>query len=47
MNEPELGAGIAPGIAFNPSSIFDKTRRDSNPQPLDCESSPLTLAPLI
>jgi hypothetical protein len=28
MNEPELGAGIDPGMAFNPfpSSILDKTR---------------------
>ncbi len=44
MNEPELGAGIDPGMAFNPfpSSILDKTRQDSNPQPLDRESSPLT-----
>jgi hypothetical protein len=44
MNEPELGIGINPGMAFNPfpSSILDKKRRDSNPQPLDCESSPLT-----
>jgi hypothetical protein len=27
MNEPELGAGIDPGMAFNPfpSSILDKT----------------------
>ena len=43
-NEPELGAGIDPGMAFNPfpSSILDKTRQDSNPQPLDRESSPLT-----
>ncbi len=39
MNEPELGAGIDPGIAFNPfpSSILDKTRQDLNPQPLDRE----------
>jgi hypothetical protein len=44
MNEPQLGAGIDPGMAFNPflSSILDKTRRDLNPQPLDHESSPLT-----
>jgi hypothetical protein len=30
MNEPELGAGIDPGMAFNPfpSRILDKTRRD-------------------
>jgi hypothetical protein len=28
MNEPELGAGIDPGMAFNPfpSSILNKTR---------------------
>ncbi len=34
MNEPELGAGIDPGMAFNPfpSSIW--IRQDSNPQPL-------------
>ncbi len=33
-NEPELGAWIDPGMAFNlfPSSILDKMRRDSNPQ---------------
>jgi hypothetical protein len=43
-NEPELGAGIDPGMAFNPfpSSILDKMRQDSNPQPLDCELSPLS-----
>jgi hypothetical protein len=37
MNEPELDAGINPGMAFDPvpSSILDKTRQDSNPQPLD------------
>ena len=47
MNEPELGAGINPGMAFNPfpSSILDKTRQDLNPQPLDRESSPLTTRP--
>jgi hypothetical protein len=47
MNDPELGLGIDPSIAFNPfpSSILDKTRRDSNPQPLDHESSPLTTRP--
>jgi hypothetical protein len=41
MNKPELGAGINPGMAFNPfpSSILDKTRQDSNPQPLDRELS--------
>jgi hypothetical protein len=35
MNEPELGAEITPGMAFNPfpSSILDKTRQNSNPQP--------------
>ncbi len=45
MNEPELGAGSDSGMAFNPfpSSIW--TRRDSNPQPLDCESSSLTTRP--
>jgi len=45
MNEPELGAGIDPGIAFNPfpSSIW--IRQDSNRQPLDHESSLLTTRP--
>ncbi len=34
MNEPELGAGIDPGMAFKsfPSSIW--IRQDLNPQPL-------------
>ncbi len=47
MNVPELGAGIDPGMAFNPfpSSILDKTNRDLNPQPLDLESSLLTTRP--
>ncbi len=47
MNEPELGAGIDPGMAFNPfpSSILVLTRQDSNPQPLLRESSPLTSRP--
>jgi hypothetical protein len=47
MNEPELGAGIDPGMALNqfPSSILDKTRQDLNPQPLDRESSLLTTRP--
>jgi hypothetical protein len=47
MNEPELGIGIDPGMAFNPlpSSILDKTRQDSNPQALKHESSPLTTRP--
>jgi hypothetical protein len=47
MNKPELGAGIDPGMAFNPfpSSILDKMRQDLNPQPLDRESSPLTTRP--
>jgi hypothetical protein len=42
VNEPELGAGIDPGMAFKPfpSSIW--IRQDSNPQPLDRESSSLT-----
>ncbi len=45
MNKPELGAEINPGMAFNPfpSSIW--IRQDSNPQPLDCESSLLTTRP--
>ncbi len=44
-NEPELGAGIDPGMTFNPfpSSIW--IRQDSNPPPLDCESSSLTTSP--
>jgi hypothetical protein len=44
MNEPELGAGIEPGMAFNlfPSGILDKTRQDLDPQPLDRELSLLT-----
>jgi hypothetical protein len=44
MNEPELGARIDPGMAFSPfsSSILEKTRRDLNPQPLDCKLSLLT-----
>ncbi len=47
MNEPELGARIDPGMAFNPfpSSILNKTRQDSNLQPLECESSLLTTRP--
>jgi hypothetical protein len=47
MNEPELGAGIDPGMAFNPfpSSILVMTRQDLNPQPLHRESSPLTTRP--
>ncbi len=45
MNDPEFGAGIDPGMDFNPfpSSIW--IRRDSNPQPLNCESSLLTTRP--
>ncbi len=45
MNEPELGAGIDPGMAFNqfPFSIW--IRQDSNPQPLDSESSSVTTRP--
>ncbi len=45
MKEPELGAGIDPGMAINPfpSSIW--IRRDSNPKPLDHESSLLTTRP--
>ncbi len=47
MSEPELGAGINPGMAFNPfpSSILVKTRQDSNSQPLDHKSSLLTTRP--
>jgi hypothetical protein len=47
VNEPELGAGIDLGMAFNPfpSSILVKTRQNSNSQPLDNESSLLTTRP--
>ncbi len=48
MNEPELGAGIYPGMAlthFHLVSILDKMRQDLNSQPLDRESSPLTTRP--
>ncbi len=47
MSKPELGAGMDPGMAFNPlpSSIFYKTRPVLNPKPLDRESSPLTTRP--
>ncbi len=45
MNEPELGAGIDPGIAFNPFPSSILIRQDSNPQPLDHESSLLTTRP--
>jgi hypothetical protein len=45
MNEPELGAEIDPGMAFYsfPSNIW--IRQDSNPQPLNCESSLLSTRP--
>ncbi len=45
MNEPELGAGIDPGMAFNPfpSSIW--MRQDLNPRSLDWKSSSLTNRP--
>ncbi len=42
MNEPELGAGIDPGMAFNQFPSWIWIRRDSNSQPLDRESSSLT-----
>jgi hypothetical protein len=47
MNEPELGIGIDPGMAFTPfsSSILEKTRQVLNPQPSDHVSSPLTTRP--
>jgi hypothetical protein len=45
MSEPELGAGIDPGMAFNPFPSSISIRRDSNPQPLNCESSSLTTRP--
>ncbi len=43
MNEAELGAGIDPGMAFNPFpySILD----DLNPQPFSRKSSSLTTRP--
>ncbi len=45
MNEPELGAGIDPGMAFNPFPSCIWIRRDLNSQPLDRESSSLTTRP--
>ncbi len=45
MNEPELGEEIDPGIAFNPFPSSFWIRQDSNPQPLDCESSSQTTRP--
>ncbi len=45
INEPELGAEINPGMAFDPFQSSNWIRRDSNPQPLDCESSLLTTRP--
>ncbi len=39
MNEPELDAGIDPGMGFNPFPSSISIRRDLNPQPLDRESS--------
>jgi hypothetical protein len=45
INEPELGEGIDPGMAFNPFPSNIWIRRDSNPQPLDHESSLLTTRP--
>jgi hypothetical protein len=45
MNEPDLGAGINPGMAFNPFPSSNWKRRDLNPQPLDSESSSLTTRP--
>ncbi len=45
MNELELGAGINPGMVFNPFPFSIWIRRDLNPQPLDCESSSLTTRP--
>ena len=42
MNEPELGAGIDPGMAFH---LVFWIRRDLNPQPLGRESSLLTTRP--
>jgi hypothetical protein len=41
-NEPEMGAGIDPGMPFNPFPSSIKIRQDSNPKPLDRESSSLT-----
>ncbi len=45
MNEPELGAGIDPGMAFNPFPSSVRIRQGSNPQPLNCEFSLLTTRP--
>ncbi len=45
LNEPELGAGINAGMAFNQFSSSIWIRQDSNPQPLDCESNSLTTRP--
>ncbi len=47
-NEPELGAGINPGMALNPfpsSILVYWMRQDSNLQPFDRESSSLTTRP--
>jgi hypothetical protein len=47
INEPELGAGIDPSMAFdiNHFHLIYWKRRDSNPQPLDHVSSLLTTRP--
>jgi hypothetical protein len=47
MNEPELGARINPGMAYNINHFHQVIwiRQDSNPQPLDRESSSLTIRP--
>jgi hypothetical protein len=45
MNEPELGAGIDPSMSFSPFTSSIWIRQDSNPQPLDRESSLLTTRP--
>ncbi len=46
-NEPELGAGIDPGMALNVDHLHLVLwiRRDLNPQPLHRESSLLTTRP--
>ncbi len=41
LNEPGLGAGIDPGMAFTP--LPSSIGWGSNPQPSDCEPSALPL----
>jgi hypothetical protein len=44
MNEPELGAGIDPGMAWHFHLVL-RIRQDSNPKPLGRESSSLATRP--